>query len=202
AGRVGGDVLAAPSGVDRRGGVAGTARGGAGPDAPPGTVGPGRDEHRRITRASPQRGGHVGPSPVDRGRPGSKHHLIVDTNGTPLQVSLTGGNRHDVTELLPLVDSLPAIRGTVGRTRRKPRRRYADRGYDYDVYRRQLRARGITPVAPRVQWRLSFHGRMRVMAAPRKYPDELCCAPGLMEALIPRKDESHGCTEEVPGRAA
>src|SRR5690606_21633749 len=145
AGRVGGDVLAAPSGVDRRGGVAGTARGGAGPDAPPGTVGPGRDQHRRITRASPQRGGHVGPSPVDRGRPGSKHHLIVDTNGTPLQVSLTGGNRHDVTELLPLVDSLPAIRGTVGRTRRKPRRLYADRGYDYDVYRRQLRARGITP---------------------------------------------------------
>jgi len=29
-----------------------------------------------------------------------------------------------------------------------------------------------------------------------------CLAPGLMEALIPRKDESHGGTEEVPGRAA
>lgn len=69
----------------------------------------------------------------------------MDTHGTPLQVSLTGGNRHDVTQLLPLVDSLPAIRGVVGRPRRKPRILYADRGYDYDKYRRALRERGITP---------------------------------------------------------
>lgn len=27
-----------------------------------------------------------------------------------------------------------------------------------------------------------------------------CLAPGLMEALIRRKDEGHGRTEEVPGR--
>jgi transposase len=71
--------------------------------------------------------------------------LIVDANGVPLQVSLTGGNRHDVTQLLPLVDSLPKIRGVVARPGRKPRRLYADRGYDYDIYRRHLRARGITP---------------------------------------------------------
>ena len=32
--------------------------------------------------------------------------------------------------------------------------------------------------------------------------EAVCLAPGLMEALIPRKDESHGGTEEVPGRAA
>ena len=32
----------------------------------------------------------MGPSPVDRGRPGSKHHLIVDAHGLPLAVSLTG----------------------------------------------------------------------------------------------------------------
>ncbi|GAA2502472.1 hypothetical protein [Terrabacter carboxydivorans] len=31
---------------------------------------------------------------------------------------------------------------------------------------------------------------------------ELCPVPGLMEALIPRKDESHGSTEEVPGGAS
>ncbi|GHH69614.1 hypothetical protein GCM10017772_14850 [Promicromonospora soli] len=72
----------------------------------------------------------------------------ADANGTPLQVSLTGENRHDVTQLLPLVDSLPQIRGVVGRPRRKPRRPYADRGYDYDIYRRKLRARGITPRSP------------------------------------------------------
>ncbi|MGC9443127.1 IS5 family transposase [Streptomyces sp. WG5] len=90
-------------------------------------------------------GAHTGPSPVDRGRRGSKHHLITDRHGTPLAVSLTSGNRHDVTQLMPLLDAIPRIRGLVGRSRHRPRRLFADRGYDYDKYRRLLRARGITP---------------------------------------------------------
>ncbi|MFJ3146166.1 transposase, partial [Streptomyces halstedii] len=32
-----------------------------------------------------------------------------DRHGTPLAVTLTGGNRHDVTQLLPLLDAVPAI---------------------------------------------------------------------------------------------
>lgn len=59
------------------------------------------------------KGAHVGPSPVDRGRPGSKHHVIVDRLGTPLAVSLTGGNRHDVTQLIPLLNAIPRIRAVV-----------------------------------------------------------------------------------------
>jgi transposase len=94
---------------------------------------------------STDRGDHVGPSPVDRGRPGSKHHLICDAGGIPLAVSLTGGNRNDVTQLIPLVDAVPPIRGRRGRPRRRPRELFADRGYDHDIYRRQLRTRGITP---------------------------------------------------------
>ncbi|MFD7084469.1 IS5 family transposase [Streptomyces sp. NPDC059918] len=97
--------------------------------------------HIRALKGGPRRG----PSPVDRGRPGSKHPLIVDRHGTPLAVTLTGGNRHDVTQLLPLLDAIPPIRGLRGRPRRRPRRLFADRGYDYDKYRRILSDRGITP---------------------------------------------------------
>ncbi len=50
--------------------------------------------------SAPSQGDHVGPSPVDRGRPGSKHHLIVEAGGIPLAVSLTGGNHNDVTQLI------------------------------------------------------------------------------------------------------
>ncbi|MBV1940535.1 IS5 family transposase [Streptomyces sp. NPDC060006] len=92
-----------------------------------------------------KRGAHTGPSPVDRARPGSKHHLIVDRHGTPLVVALTSGNRHDVTQLMPLLDAIPRIRGVRGRPRHRPSRLFADRGYDYDKYRRLVRARGITP---------------------------------------------------------
>ncbi|WP_455570072.1 IS5 family transposase [Streptomyces tauricus] len=87
-----------------------------------------------------------GPSPVDRARSGSKHHLIVDGQGIPLAVSLTGGNRNDVTQLLPLLDKIPAIAGRVGRPRRRPVALLADRGYDHDKYRRLLWQRGIRPV--------------------------------------------------------
>jgi transposase len=74
----------------------------------------------------------VGPSPVDRGRPGSKHHLLVDAGGLPLAVRVTGANRHDVTQLLPLVDQVPPIRGRPGRPLRRPCQLVGDRAYDSD----------------------------------------------------------------------
>lgn len=91
----------------------------------------------------------TGPSPVDRARPGSKHHVITDAGGTPLAITLTGGNRHDITQLLPLFDAIPRIRGVTGRPRHGPRQLFADRGYDFDKYRRLLWKRGIKPVVAR-----------------------------------------------------
>jgi transposase len=70
-------------------------------------------------------------------------------------VTLTGGHRNDVTQLIPLLDAVPPIRGRVGRPLRRPRVVYADRGYDHDKYRRLLRARGITP---RIARRGQRHG--------------------------------------------
>ena len=102
-------------------------------------------------RASEKGGSETGPSPVDRGRNGSKHHLLVDATGIPLAWTLTGGNRNDVTQLIPLVDAVPAVRGRVGRPRRRPERVTADRGYDHDKYRRELRLRGIEPEIARRQ---------------------------------------------------
>jgi transposase len=53
--------------------------------------------------------------------------------------------------LIPLVERVPPVRGKVGRPRRRPDRVTADRGYDHDKYRRQLRALGITPEIARRQ---------------------------------------------------
>jgi transposase len=95
------------------------------------------------------KGAHTGPSPVDRGRAGSKHHVLTDATGIPLAVIVTGSHRNDVTQLIPLLDRVPPIRGRVGRPRRKPRMLVADRGYDHEKYRRLLRARGIRPAIAR-----------------------------------------------------
>jgi transposase len=62
---------------------------------------------------------------------------------------LTGGNRNDITQLLPLVDAIPPVRGKPGRPRRRADGVLADRGYDHDCYRRELKARRIFPVIAR-----------------------------------------------------
>jgi transposase len=67
----------------------------------------------------------------------------VDARGTPLAVILTAANRHDVTQLLPLVEAIPRLRGKPGRPLNKPKEVMGDRGYDSDPHRAALRARGI-----------------------------------------------------------
>jgi transposase len=108
-------------------------------------------DRRLEPSAGEKRGAETGPSPVDRGRPGSKHHLLVEATGIPLAFSVTGGNRNDVTQLIPLLDGVPAVRGVVGRPRRRPDRLIADRGYDHDKYRRLVRQRGVKPIIARRQ---------------------------------------------------
>ena len=101
---------------------------------------------RLLSRAGGPARPKSGPSPVDRARPGSKHHVLTDGQGIALAVSLTGGNRNDVTQLLPSLDKVPAVAGVVGRPRHRPDMLFADRGYDHDKYRRLLWQRGIRPV--------------------------------------------------------
>ncbi len=88
-------------------------------------------------------GPKTGPSPVDRARTGSKHHVLTDGHGTPLAVSLTGGNRNDVTPLIRPLDKVPPVSGRVRGGGCRPDCLYADRGYDHDKYRRLIRAKGV-----------------------------------------------------------
>lgn len=85
----------------------------------------------------------TGPNPTDRRRPGSKHHLLTDAQGIPLSAILTKANRHDVTQLLPLVQAIPPIGGKRGAARRKPKLVQADRAYDSNPHRAALKALGI-----------------------------------------------------------
>jgi transposase len=89
----------------------------------------------------------VGANPVDRAKPGSKYHLLIDATGLPLAVGLSAANTHDSQLLEPMVDAVPAIvgpRGRSGRPRRRPAKLHGDKGYDYPSCRRMLRRRGIT----------------------------------------------------------
>jgi hypothetical protein len=62
-----------------------------------------------------------------------------------LATSLTAGNTNDVTQLLPLVEAIPPVRGRRGRPRRRPDALYADRAYDSAKHRDELQDMGIEP---------------------------------------------------------
>lgn len=92
-----------------------------------------------------QRGHLTGPNPTDRGKAGSKIHLICDRNGLPISVGISAANMHDSQGLEPLVRGIPPIRSRRGPRRRRPAKLHADKAYDYAHLRRWLRGRGITP---------------------------------------------------------
>jgi transposase len=67
-----------------------------------------------------------------------------------LAAIVTAANRHDVTQLLPLIEAIPPIRGKVGAPWFKPHLVLADRGYDSEPHRRLLKTQGIdTDIARR-----------------------------------------------------
>jgi transposase len=107
--------------------------------------------HRRQFFYSRRIGGKkTGPNPTDRRKLGSKHHLIVEAQGIPLAVILSGANCHDIKQLNALVAAIPPIRGKRGRPLRKPGIVQGDRGYSSNKHRQALRKQGIVPELARI----------------------------------------------------
>lgn len=75
-------------------------------------------------------------------------HLTCDGKGRPLSVILTPGQRHDSTQLVPLLDAIRVARVGRGRPRKRPDRVIGDKGYSYPSCRRELRRRGIAVTIP------------------------------------------------------
>jgi transposase len=88
-------------------------------------------------------GTSTGPNPLDRGRPGSKRHVLTDARGVPLALALTGAHVLDSKAFEDLIDSIAPVKCKRGRPRRRPDKLHADKGYDHQRCRRFLRKRGI-----------------------------------------------------------
>ncbi|WP_156383797.1 IS5 family transposase [Methylobacterium sp. Leaf456] len=88
----------------------------------------------------------TGPNPTDRGKPGTKRHIVTDARGTLLGLRLTEANRHDSPQMAPTLDAIPPLStGRRGRPRRRPDKLHADKAYDAKARRQECRARGIVP---------------------------------------------------------
>jgi transposase len=95
-------------------------------------------------RAGQKGGERTGPNPTDKGKPGSKHHVVSDRRGIPLAVVLTAANVHDSKVLEESLDAIePIKRPGRGRPHKRPKKLHADKGYDFGRCREALSKRGI-----------------------------------------------------------
>ncbi|MBA4116296.1 MAG: IS5 family transposase [Rubrobacter sp.] len=96
--------------------------------------------------AAPGGGQKTGANPTDKGKSGSKRHVVVDRGGIPLSVIHSAANVHDSKALEEAVDAISPIRKPHrGRPRKRPKKLHADKAYDFPRCRKALRKRGITP---------------------------------------------------------
>jgi transposase len=63
-------------------------------------------------------------------------------------VVVTAGQRHESTQLGPLLEAIRVPRSGLGRPRKRPSHLVADRGYSYTTCRRLLRQRRIAHTIP------------------------------------------------------
>ena len=86
-----------------------------------------------------KRGGELtGPNPTDRGKRGTKYHIVASTDGIPLGVVPSAANVHD-TRLFPhLLRLAQVVCATIGKL-------YADAGYDSAENRGLCLRDGIQP---------------------------------------------------------
>ena len=108
------------------------------PRAPPGTWSS-IDEQQRCSSVRVKRGGELtGPNPTDRGKAGTKYHLVVATDGTPLGVVPSAANVHD-TRLFPhLLRLAQIVCASIGKL-------YADAAYHSAENRGLCLQDGIQP---------------------------------------------------------
>jgi transposase len=95
---------------------------------------------------APEGGEDTGPNPTDRGKSGSKHHVLTDAQGIPLNATVTAANVNEVTQVLQVLTGMPPVGGKPGPKRQKPQRLQGDEAYHCGPVRWLLRWLGITPV--------------------------------------------------------
>jgi transposase len=87
---------------------------------------------------------------VDRGKPGSKMHIMSDRAGLPVMVAVSAGNTHDMHGLKPLVAGFHMRHDPdIGRYRLVGKL-HADKAYDHPELRRWLRSVGVIPRIARI----------------------------------------------------
>ena len=98
-------------------------------------------------RCRPPLGGDAtGPDPTNRGKLGTKRHVLSDRRGLPLGVVVSAANRHDMQVAAATLASVVVDRPVP--TTATPQHLYRDKGFDYPETRAAATAQGLHGAYP------------------------------------------------------
>jgi transposase len=114
----------------------------------------------------------VGKNPTDRGKNGSKRHMLVGGGGVSLSLVTIGANRHDVSQLEALLDAFVITRPDIFE---QPQHLCLDKGYRGEPALETVVLRGFIPISKAGE----RNERSKRMLAPVR------AAAGLLKLPIP-----------------
>jgi putative transposase len=86
----------------------------------------------------------TGPNPTDRGKLGTKRHVLTDGQGIPLSVVVTAANTHDMKAAINTLDNIVVKRPSY-KSYRKNQNLCLDKGYDFREIENEVITRGYLP---------------------------------------------------------
>ena len=135
-----------------------------------------------------------------RGGLSTKVHLSCDGKGRPLSVVVSPGQRHESTQLAPVLDAIRVERPGTGRPRKRPERVIADRGYGFPSCRLLLRRRGIPHTIP--ERRDQKERRARRPGRPPNFDAETYARRNVVERCVNRLKQWRAVATRYEKRAA
>lgn len=89
---------------------------------------------------APLAGEQTGANPTDRGKKGTKRHLLTEAHGLPIGLTVTGANTHDKRQVEAVLETMPLLPPFTDEE--NPQHYCADKGYDYQDVRWVIRCYG------------------------------------------------------------
>ena len=93
------------------------------------------------------RGEMTGPNPTDRGKLGTKRHVLTDGKGIPLAVVITAANTHDMKAATNTLDNI-VVKRPYSKINKERQNLCLDKGYDFKEIETEVIKKGYLPHIP------------------------------------------------------
>jgi putative transposase len=89
----------------------------------------------------------TGPNPTDRGKLGTKRHVLTDGQGIPLSVVITAANVHDMKVAISVLDNI-VVKRPSSKINKEKQNLCLDKGYDFREIENSVINKGYLPHIP------------------------------------------------------